>query len=69
MRQPVGFVDVEDEITGEKDNEDVIEESDSIADYETDDDNIEEGPLTVTSGSMVIIRDIKSWLRSPYVED
>ena len=79
-RETVGFLDVEDEFlvedaAGEIINEDEGEESDSPEDYETELDctgEVEEGTLRdnsiSTNGSMVIIRDLGSWLRSPYSE-
>ena len=41
-------------------------------DYETEEEDVQEGTLQVrcvpTNGSMVIIRDLRSWLQSPYEE-
>ena len=76
----VGFLDVEDEFMGEEDGnislEDEEEESDSddLEDYETEVDytgDAGDGTLRVncvpTNGSMVIIMDLSSWLRSLYI--
>ena len=76
----MGFLDVEDEFMGEEEGEisleDAGEESDGdyLEDYETEvDDTGDAGDGTLrvncvpTNGSMVIIRDLSSWLRSPYI--
>ena len=77
----MGFLDVEDEFMGEEEGEISLEDegeesdSDDLEDYETEvDDTGDAGDGTrrvncvPTNGSMVIIRDLSSWLRSPYME-
>ena len=76
----MGFLDVEDEFMGEEEGEISLEDegeesdSDDLEDYETEvDDTGDAGDGTLrvncvpTNGSMVIIRDLSSWLRSPYI--
>ena len=76
----VGFLDIEDEIVEEIYEEVTLEEqeeedSDSLEDYETDTEgngDITDGVLKVncapTNGSVVIIKDLTSWLNCPYLE-
>ena len=77
--QQAAFLEVEDEIHSEEDVEDVSEEEEDEGDcdenYETEDDEDETPGLEIikvshvpTNGSMVLIRDLRSWLKSPYVE-
>ena len=76
----LGFLDVVDEFMDDDYEEESPEEqeeseSDSLEDYETDpEENADsrDGLLKVncdpTNGSVVIIKDLISWLKSPYIE-
>ena len=76
----MGFVEIHDEFAedisdGDEASEERVEEtsdSDALEDFETDEEELEPKTVKVnsitTNGGIVIIKDLTSWLKSPYVE-